>query len=76
MDQIVLSLRECTDGWRVFNGQQPLFWFQAYDEALATALTVASVHVDVREVAALIELQVLGEMPVHVTTLSPAVQAA
>lgn len=39
-------------------------------------MTVASVHVDIREVAASIELQMLGETPVQVTRLSPAVQAS
>ena len=68
MGEIVLPLRECADGWRVFNGQQPLFWLPDYEDAMATALTVASVHVDIREVAASIELQMLDEEPAHVTT--------
>lgn len=71
----VLTLRECTDGWRVFKGQQQLCWLQDYDEALTTTLTVAAVHVDIREVPALVELQMSGEQPVHVTTLSPTARA-
>jgi hypothetical protein len=71
MEKIVLSLRECTDGWRVFHGQHPLFWFPDYTEAIATARMVAAVHVDIREIPASIEMQLLGEEPVHVTTLAP-----
>lgn len=71
MDEIVLSLRECTDGWRVFQDHNPLFWFSDYDEAIATARMVAAVHVDIREVPASIEMQLLGEAPIHVATLSP-----
>ncbi|MCY1561769.1 hypothetical protein D9M68_990750 [compost metagenome] len=71
MQETVLSLRECTDGWRVFDGQRPLFWFPDYPEAIATARMVAAVHVDIREVTASIQMQLLGEEPVHVTTLAP-----
>lgn len=71
MDEVVLSLRECADGWRVFQGQNPLFWFSGYDEAVATAKMVAAVRVDIREVPASIEMQLLGEAPIHIATLSP-----
>ena len=76
MDPIVLSLRECTKGWRVFQGELPLFWFPDYQEAIATAQMVAEVHVELRDVAASIELQRLGEKPVHIKTLSPVAQGS
>lgn len=71
VEEIVLSLRECTDGWCVFQGQSPLFWFPDYAEAITTARMVATVHVDIREVSASIEMQMLGEQSVHVATLVP-----
>lgn len=73
MGDIVLSLRECADGWRIFQGQNPLFWFRGYEEAIATARMIAAVHVDIREVPASIEMQLLGEDPIHVATLSPLI---
>lgn len=76
MDPIVLSLRECTKGWRVFQGELPLFWFAEYEEAVATARMVAEVHVDLRAVAASIELHRLGESAVHITTLAPVAQGS
>ena len=71
MDPIVLSLRECTKGWRIFQGDDPLFWFSDYDEAVATAQMVAETHAEIREIAASIEVQLLGEPPVHVRTVIP-----
>ena len=70
MDPIVLSLRECTIGWRIFQGDDPLFWFSDYDEAVATAQMVAETHAEIREVSASIEIQLLGEHPVHVRTVT------
>ena len=72
MDEIVVSLRECTDGWRVFQGERALFWFPAYEEAMVNARMVASVLVDLREAATSIEMRLLGEPPVHVATVGPA----
>ena len=74
MDPIVLSLRECRKGWRVFQGELPLFWFSYFDEAIATAQMVAEVHVEIREVAATIEVQLLGEAPVLFKTVAPIAQ--
>ncbi len=71
MAPIVLSLRECTKGWRIFQGDDPLFWFSDYDEAVATAQMVAETHAEIREVAASIQVQLLGESPVHVRTVCP-----
>lgn len=71
MDPIVLSLRECPDGWRIFQGEAPLFWFQAYDQALSTARLVASIQVEIREAATCIVAQRLGEKPVLVSKYEP-----
>lgn len=71
MDGIVLCLRQCTSGWRIFQGPDPLFWFPGYDEALASARMIAAVHVDLRAVAAVIEVQLQGEPAVQVAALSP-----
>ena len=71
MDTIVLSLRECTKGWRIFQADEPLFWFQDYEEAVATAQMVAETHAEIREITASIELQLQGERPVHLKTLVP-----
>ena len=72
MDPIVLSLRQCMQGWRIFQGDEPLFWFPDYPEALATIQMVAETHAEIREVSALIEVQALGEEPVHIRTVTPA----
>lgn len=72
MDELVISLRECMDGWRVFQGERPLFWFPDYPPAIETARMVASVQADIREASALIEMRLLGEPPVHVATCAPA----
>ena len=71
MDQIVLSLRECSDGWRVFQAESPLFWSPTYGMAMDSARCLAALHVDLREVPAVILMQLLGEAPVEVTRLAP-----
>lgn len=71
MDPILLTVRECTDGWRIFQKEAPLLWFQAYDQALSTARLVASIQVEIRVAATCIVAQRLGEKPVLVSTYEP-----
>lgn len=69
--ETILSVRECADGWRIFQAGRPLFWLPAYEDALATARMIAAVQVDIRETPTRVEMQLLGEQPVHVYTLAP-----
>lgn len=71
MAEPVISLRECAQGWRVFQGENPLFWFRSYDQAMRTARLIASVQADIHDADTSIEMRLLGERPVLVGTCTP-----
>jgi|GEM_PF-905043 len=71
MEPITLCLRETEAGWRIFMEDEPLFACSPFAEAVATARAVAAAQAEIHEAVTHIQVQWLGEIPVHLVTFAP-----
>jgi len=75
MEPKTLCLRESPKGWRIFIEDEPIFACSPYAEALATAQAVASAQAEICNAATHVEVQWMGERPVHLATFGPPMPA-